>query len=63
MWFAASVMITLGYDLAPLDNQGADHGIRVGAPPPFSGKFQDPREKPLLLLVVQSHGFNRLAQG
>ena len=63
MRFAASVMITLGYDLAPLDNQGTDHGIRMGASPPFSSEFQNPPEKPFLLLVVQIHMLNRLAQG
>ena len=63
MRLAASVMIPLGNNLAPLYNQGSDHWIRVRAPPPFPGKLQYSPEKLFLLLSGQTHGFNRLAQG
>jgi hypothetical protein len=39
MRFAAGVMIPLGDNLAPLYDQGSDHGIRVGVPPPFLSEF------------------------
>ena len=63
MRFAASPVITLGHDLSALNNQSADHRVRVGSPPPLASKLQYPPEKPLFLPVVQSHGFDRLAQG
>ena len=63
MRLTASAMIPLGHNLPTLYDQGSDHWVWVRAPPPFLSEFQNPTEKPFLLLVVQIHMLDRLAQG